>query len=170
LFSENLLEENEYNSGLKTYIEDTLGLKNYSITEEERGKIPMTNSRFPKGEHKLIQLGTAGGQTKGSTGYTFRFIQKHSASIVKDLQKGRLRPSSTNLKFRFYDSVLLDVLKNNRMEGHQVFTDIFQASDPSRVLRFLDNESSLIDDLQIIRSLPTTPFLKAAMNQLAQNF
>ena len=30
-------------------------------------------------------IGTAGGQTKASTGYTFRFIQKQADKIVEEL-------------------------------------------------------------------------------------
>ena len=45
----------------------------------------MTNYKFSKGENRIINIGTAGGQTKGSSGYTFQFIQKHSEKIIDAL-------------------------------------------------------------------------------------
>ncbi|HRG94308.1 MAG TPA: lycopene cyclase family protein, partial [Chitinophagaceae bacterium] len=138
------------------------------ITEIENGIIPMTNYRFPAVDGRIIFLGTAGGQTKASSGYTFQFIQKHSARLVNSLiKKGNpfvSRPGGP-ARYRFYDSVLLHVLKNGLVPGDKVFTDLFKKNKPQRVLRFLDNESSLGDELKIVSSLPTWPFLKAAIRQ-----
>ncbi|MBL0269422.1 MAG: hypothetical protein IPP99_12355 [Chitinophagaceae bacterium] len=86
----------------------------------------------------LFFWGTAGGQTKASSGYTFQFIQKHSARLVQSLiKKGNpfvSRPGGP-ARFRFYDSVLLHVLKNGLVPGDKVFTDLFKKK-PQRVLRF----------------------------------
>src|SRR5258705_12832708 len=85
LFSEKLLEPFQYEAGLKEYITETLRVDSYKITETEFGIIPMTNHKFPAHEGNIINIGSAGGQTKASSGYTFRFIQKHSAEIVERL-------------------------------------------------------------------------------------
>ena len=53
--------------------------------EEEFGIIPMTNADFPFFKNGMYYIGTAGGQTKASTGYTFRFIQKQADAIVEQL-------------------------------------------------------------------------------------
>ena len=63
-------------------------------------------------------------------------------------------------------STLLHILKHNKLPGDQIFTRLFKKNKPQQVLRFLDNESSIGDELQIISSLPTLPFLKAALKQL----
>ncbi len=168
LFTEQLLASDAYDEGLKNYIRQFIGTEDYTITEVENGIIPMTNYRFPSVDGRIIFLGTAGGQTKASSGYTFQFIQKHAARLVQSLiKKGNpfvSRPGGP-VRFRFYDSVLLHVLKNGLVPGDKVFTDLFKKNKPQRVLRFLDNESSLGDELKIISSLPTWPFLKAAIRQ-----
>ena len=74
-------------------------------------------------------------------------------------------PSSTK-RFIFYDKILLDVLANHRVSGKQIFTTMFKKNKPQQVLKFLDNESSLAEELKIISTLPTLPFLEAAFNQL----
>jgi len=45
-----------------------------------------------------------------------------------------------------------------------VFATLFEKNPAHRVFQFLDNETSLLQELQIISSLPTWPFLKAALN------
>jgi lycopene beta-cyclase len=167
LFTKELLSQTAYEEGLKNYISSQLKITSYKIEEEEFGVIPMTNHRFPVNEGTIVHIGTAGGQTKASSGYTFRFIQKHSAAIVAELVKGRSPVVKTAAsRFRFYDSTLLHILSNDILPGHRVFTQLFQKNKPQQVLRFLDNESSLKDEWKIVSSLPTWPFLKAAMKQL----
>ncbi|MEP6845552.1 MAG: lycopene cyclase family protein [Panacibacter sp.] len=87
-----ILAQQEYDAALQSYIKDYLQIDNYIITEEEFGIIPMTNFPFPKGEEKIINMGTAGGHTKPSSGFTFRFIQKHAEAIVTALMGGERSP------------------------------------------------------------------------------
>ena len=157
LFSENLLAPAAYEAGLKNYIQRFITNDPYSIKEEETGVIPMTNYRFPAVNGRIIYIGTAGGQTKASSGYTFSFIQKHSARIVNSLIKKKnpfIANSTGGRRFRFYDGILLSVLRKQEPSGAEIFTRLFKKNKPQRVLRFLDNESSFIDELKIISSLP----------------
>lgn len=167
LFTEKLLAPQQYDDALKKYIEGNLKTGSYKIKEEEFGVIPMTNHRFPVNDGNIINIGTAGGQTKASSGYTFRFIQKHSAAIVQRLILGKdpvIKPNKK--KFHFYDSVLLDILQHKKLPGERIFSALFKKNKPQQLLRFLDNESSMADDWKIISSLPTLPFLKTATKQL----
>ncbi len=169
LFNDHLLEQQQYDSGLKDYTNHFLKIDSYKIIEEEFGVIPMTNYRFPVRNGKIINIGTAGGQTKASSGYTFRFIQKHSAALVKQLiDSGNpfLNKPVSASRFHFYDSTLLHILSHHQLPGEKIFSDLFKKNNPQQVLRFLDNESSLKDELRIISSLPTIPFFKAALKQL----
>lgn len=166
LFTGELLEQANYNEGLQHYIQQFIR-SDYTVAEEEFGVIPMTNYRFPSREHHIIYIGTAGGQTKASSGYTFQFIQKQTAAIVEQLiQTGNPVVKQSPGRFHFYDSVLLNILHHKNDMGKSIFTDLFKKNKPQQVLRFLDNESSLKDELKIISSLPTLPFLKAAIKQV----
>lgn len=167
LFTPQLLNDKEYDEGLKQYIEETLRIRQYEMEETEFGIIPMTNYRFPSSHHNVVNIGTAGGQTKGSSGYTFYFIQQHSKAIVASLLKtGKPFVPRPSLRFHFYDSVLLQILSDKTLRGKDVFTTLFKKNKPADVLTFLNNESSLAQELKIISSLPTLPFSKAAMKQL----
>ena len=167
LFTKELLQQNQYDAALKDYIHTFLGIDEYKIIEEEFGVIPMTNEKFSFAGNGW-QIGTAGGQTKASSGYTFQFIQKQSQQIVEYLIAGKplsLIPAAPK-RFRFYDNTLLHILYHNKLPGDKIFTQLFKKNKPQQVLRFLDNESSLKEELKIISTLPAWPFLKAALKQL----
>jgi lycopene beta-cyclase len=169
LFTKNVLQQDEYSTALQNYVNSYLGLTDYTIEEEEFGIIPMTNINFVKSIGRVINIGTAGGQTKGSSGYTFRFIQKHSAQLVSDLLRYGSPRNETPLmynRFRMYDSIMLNVLANDRLPGEQIFADLFKKNPADRVLRFLDNESSLEDEINLIGTLPTAPFFKAGLEEV----
>jgi lycopene beta-cyclase len=167
LFSPESLQQEEYDEGLRFYISNALKIPSYTILEKEFGVIPMTNFKFPPGQNNIVNLGTAGGQTKGSSGYTFNFIQKHSSAIVDALvQTGHPFIEPPSRRFNFYDSVLLKVLSDNAVSGKKVFTALFKNNPVYEVLKFLDNETSLREELKIISSLPTLPFLKAGIQHM----
>ncbi len=170
LFSEKILPDNIYNDGLKQYLQQYLQLTTYKIAEEEFGIIPMTDAKFPWYANGMYHIGAAGGQTKASSGYTFQFIQKQSAAIVKQLSDktfdSQTKPAAFSKRFNFYDAVLLRVLAGKYARGSSVFTSLFKNNQPAAIFTFLDNESSFVQDLSIIQSLPALPFLKGAYKKI----
>lgn len=168
LFSEKTLTKQDYDDGLLNFIQDELNLREYDITETEQGLIPMTNQFFSPGKGKVVQLGTSGGRTKGSTGYTFQHIQKHSTQIIRaiidnSLEKARETPSA---RFSYYDGVLLRVLSEKKLLGADIFFRLFQLNPAPRMLRFLDNESKIQEELLIMNSSPKWHFFLAGLKQL----
>jgi lycopene beta-cyclase len=169
LFSKQLLTDNDYAIALRDYISNYLGITEYSIIEEENGVIPMTNVKFVKRVGRVINIGTAGGQTKGSSGYTFQFVQKHSDKIVSDLMRyGYLKENEPffDKRFNFYDSTLLNILSGNKLPGDKIFSDLFSKNPTERVLRFLDNETTLEDEINLVATLPQGVFIKAAFQEM----
>lgn len=168
LFTKDILKDEEYNSELSAYLKKFLKIADYKVIEEEFGVIPMTTRKFHFNTGNTYNIGTAGGQTKASSGYTFQFIQKQARLIIECLlspHKTLSEIPETSNRFLFYDKVLLDVLHNNRATGKEIFTALFKKNKPQQVLKFMDNETSFKEELNIISSLPTFPFLKAAIKQ-----
>jgi lycopene beta-cyclase len=169
LFTKQLLNEEDYITALKEYIHDILKVEEYTILEEEFGIIPMTNIKFLKRVDRVINLGTAGGQTKGSSGYTFQFIQKHSEKLVDSLLKfGHPKDEEVfgGNRFKMYDSIFLNVLYNERLPGDLIFSELFKKNPTDRVLRFLDNETTLEDEINLVATLPTKEFMKAGLQEI----
>ena len=165
LFSPTLLDDADYEAALQQYIADQLNIGKYQVVEKEFGIIPMTNYSFSSRQGNIINIGTAGGQTKGSSGYTFQYVQKRSNALVDSLmQHGHpFQVTNDSRRFQFYDSVLLHILNKRSLQGADIFTDLFKKNKASQVFAFLDNESTLTEELKIISSLPTLPFTKAAL-------
>lgn len=167
LFTPSLLEDQAYDEGLNHYIRDYLHLDQWEVIEEEFGVIPMTNHKFPKHNHRIIHMGTAGGMTKASSGYTFNFIQKDAEEMVKQIQRtGKpIRQTTWAGRFHWYDSVLLNILHHKTLQGDAIFTDLFQHNPAHTILKFLDNETGIGEDLKIMWSLPQWPFMKAGLEE-----
>lgn len=169
LFSGDLLPAESYDAALRSYIEQYITQAPYTIEHTEWGVIPMTNHRFTMQEGPVRYIGTAGGQVKASSGFAFQFIQKRADDMVQSMKAGRISSAATNFaskKFHLYDSVLLNVLSNKRMAGDQIFSNLFRKNPVQRILRFLDNQSSLQDDFAIMASVPTHIFLPAAFREM----
>lgn len=169
IFSNNILTSAQYDQILDQYIKEYISEQSYEVTHEEFGVIPMTDYPFTRSEGRVIHIGTAGGDTKASTGYTFWRMQKHLLQLVDQLvQTGipSIKPSSWQKRFHLYDSTLLRVLDEERMAGDDLFTYLFRKNPPQRLLRFLNDESHLAEELALMSSVPTAPFLMSFIAEL----
>jgi lycopene beta-cyclase len=164
LFSAELLEKEEYESEIKNYIQK-LGIQNFEITEKEQGSIPMTCYPFwEKNSKRVLNIGTAGGWTKASTGYTFKNSDKKSSQLIAFLQQETdLRKFHRKNKFWFYDLLLLDILDRKNELGSRIFSSMFKNGNPALIFKFLDEETSLIEDIQVILKCPKMLFIKALL-------
>lgn len=169
LVSKHLLKQEEYDAGLKDYLDRYLNLKQYSVLHEEFGSIPMTNFPFRCSEKAIINIGTAGGQTRPSSGYTFQFIQKQSTQLVDSMLKKGI-PLTVNgftqKRAHWYDGTLLRILSNGSLPGDAIFTTLFRRNKATDILQFLDNETSFLREMKIISVLPKGVFVKAALQQV----
>jgi lycopene beta-cyclase len=81
-----------------------------------------------------LNIGTAGGWTKASTGYTFKNSDKYSTQLVKFLEQGRnLKKFHHKTKFWYYDLLLLDILTEKRSSS--IFLDV-RKGNPALILNF----------------------------------
>ncbi|QOD59517.1 lycopene cyclase [Polaribacter haliotis] len=172
LFSPTLLDKEKYSLELKKYISQELNIDTYEITHEEFGVIPMSLAKFNHNPQKnIVNLGTAGGFTKASSGYTFQFIQKNVAEIVANLKvdKNPNQPLSfTQKRFNWYDRTLIDVLLSKKLTGKDVFTKMFKKISAEKILAFLGNESTFLEDISIMKTLPLKPFLVSGIKQFKE--
>ncbi len=167
LFSQKLLKKEEYENEIQKYIEK-LGISNYEIIEKEQGSIPMTSYPFWKANTKnVINIGTSGGWTKASTGYTFKNSDTKSTELVTFLENETdFTKFHTRTKFWFYDLLLLDILDRHNELGSSIFSALFKKGSPAIIFKFLDEETSLYEDIQVILKCPKAPFIKALFHVL----
>ena len=75
----------DYDLQLENYIKNNLGIQNYKINFTEKGTIPLFYPPVEK-NNRVINIGSAGGMTRLSTGYTFLNIQEHSKYLSKNIE------------------------------------------------------------------------------------
>ncbi|MCC1485041.1 lycopene cyclase family protein [Winogradskyella immobilis] len=167
LFSKDLLEKSEYEDVIKEYLQKE-GVEDYNISEKEYGTIPMTAYKFKQyNSTHILNIGTAGGWTKASTGYTFNNTSKKTKEVISYLkQSSDLSKFTKKTKFWFYDLIFLDVLANHNKSGAKLFSSLFKKTNVKTIFKFLDEESSLLQDLKIILAVPPKHFISAFFKRL----
>lgn len=156
------LNKNEllnYEEQLKDYIANNLNIKKYKITYSEKGAIPLFQQKNIKRVNE-IYIGSAGGMTRLSTGYTFLNIQEQSKYIRENIENiENIEIFKIDKKYDFLDNVFLNVLSNHPDKMPNIFFKLFENS-PKTIINFLSNKSSFIEDLSIILKMPKLLFLK----------
>ncbi len=167
LFSKDLLLKEEYEAEIKEYIQN-LGITEYEIVEKEQGTIPMTCYPFWKHNTKnCINIGSAGGWTKASTGYTFKNATKKAKELVAFLETGTdFRNVFKRNKFWFYDLLLLDILSTKNELGATIFSALFTKGNPTVIFKFLDEETSFLEDIKVIWKCPKKIFIQALLKRI----
>ena len=69
-------------------------------------------------------------------------------------------------RFQFYDDVFLRVLREKEVPAFYLFNCMFRKLPAYLPLKFLSEETSLAEDLKILRVFPTMVFMKAAIREL----
>ena len=154
---------------IAAYLADRQGIASYEVVREEAGAIPMTTRRFPRRDGRIFFIGTAGGCTKASSGYTFARIQEQCRQIAGAAASGTLDGFTERLspaRFRFFDAVFLQAMADRPGAFPGYFRRLFQHVSPETLTAFLSETSTWAGELSIFRSLPVGPFLSAAAKTL----
>lgn len=169
-FTPDLVSDKHYDVFLKKYIKQQLKVDEYEVVEQEKGIIPMSTYNFAKNHtDKIIQIGTAGGWVKASSGYSFKNAEKKAKKIISNLKHNRpINQGLFHSKYRHYDSLFLNVLYNHNQVGEKVFYKLYAKNKIQTLLRFLDEETSYLEDFSIIKSLTSVKFIKAFFNHLVK--
>lgn len=160
-FSPFLTEDKVYDEMLQQYFEKILKTKDFQIKSTETGVIPMTDFPFDKSNtEQITKIGTGGGWVKPSTGYSFKNTEKRIGKIIENIKSGKLPGENLiNNKFRKYDAIFLDVLAQNNQKGEEIFTKFYNKNSPQDIFRYLDEETSVSEDLKIMLSLYSFDFV-----------
>jgi lycopene beta-cyclase len=162
---------NHIKDTLDNYLNHILKLPVYKISYKESGFIPMTNYSFPAGKNSIVNIGTAGGQVKASTGYAFINQQKHAEAIVQTIiSKGNPVIEIPFIKRRhnLYDSTLLNVLKDKPGHGKRFFIRLFKHNSTSLLFKFLDERTNILQELKIFTTVNIPLFIKWITISLTQ--
>jgi len=167
LFSKELLPYADYRKGIEDYLTEK-DINEYQIIEKEQGSIPMTSYKFWKENSKnIINIGTAGGWSKASTGFTFKNIDRNTFKLVTHLKQQKpLNTFYRKTRFWLYDLLLLDILSANNALGSSIFSRMFKNISPQKIFKFLDEKTTFKEDVLIFSKMPLRLFSKALIKRL----
>jgi len=167
-FTTFLTEEKVYDEFLENYIKNILKINNFKITETEKGVIPMTDFPFHKeSTPKITKIGSAGSWIKGSTGYSFKHTEKKVALIIENIKAGKEHSDGLLTKrFRLYDAIFLDVLSQSNEMGELIFSNFYSKNSIGEIFKYLDEETSISEELKIMLSLYHPQFIKSFFRKI----
>ncbi|RFA12329.1 hypothetical protein B7R22_16135 [Subtercola boreus] len=164
--TETTLSEAGFIAGIDLYLAREFGLepRDYRVLATERGCIPMTDSVFrDRPSPRVTLLGTRGGATRPSTGYTFLRIQRSCRSLAQRLVRGTDVAGLADPPARsLLDAIFLRFLADHPEHAPLVFHRMFDRVEPSALVRFLSEQSDWRDNARLILALPKGRFLAAA--------
>ena len=158
----------------KTILENYIAAKNtlYTIEETEIGAIPMTThfdikrKKLQKNE-AIIYLGTLAGAIKPTTGYGFKKMAEYADDLALALAMNLALPTQyRSWRFRVYDNVLLQILEEQPEKGKLIFEAIFTTQPAPKILKFLDEETNIWEEISIFSKLPILLFLKSLVKYI----
>ncbi|MDP4989315.1 MAG: lycopene cyclase family protein, partial [Polaribacter sp.] len=129
---------------------------------------PMTCYHFwENNSQNIIHIGTAGGWSKPSTGFTFKNTTKKTSQLIDHLKENKPLQSFHKInKFWFYDLLLLDILREKNYLGATLFGQLFKRTSVEKILKFLDEETSFTEDLSIMLKMPPANFIRAIFKRI----
>lgn len=155
---------------LQAYILDRYNLTpdQYTVTHTERGYIPMTDYTFPQRMgQRIFLIGTLGGQTRPSSGYTFVRIQRYCRQLAQAMLGNTPLPDrEAPRRFAWFDRVFLNFLRRFPKKCPTVFYQMFARVPSDSLIRFLSDRSSISDELRLILALPKSPFVWVVIHML----
>lgn len=154
VFSKEGYDEAAYEAHWNQYMEANFAGKNYQVLDEERGTIPMALIPAPQKIGKIFAIGTASGQVKASTGYAFTRMHADAK------ERAHQRSFNRKPRFKFYDSILLNMIQTENKVIPHVMDQLFKGTPFAHVLRFLDEKTSVWQEIRLFSKLQIPLFLK----------
>lgn len=165
-FGATVLSELEAKELLTKYIQQHFG--EFTIKAVEKGCIPMSNCEIEnEAIDDVILLGAKNYTVKPSTGYAFKNMYQRASEVANSLDQSIAIPKNTSYqdtktgRYAFYDSLLLTILKDKPQKGKNIFQALFNKTDILLVLKFLDQKTTLKEDIHLFAKLPWAPFIQA---------
>lgn len=146
-------DKGTYEGIWQQYMASHFPKKSFKIISEEMGTIPMGFSTEEK-EGKVFKIGAASGNMKPSTGYAFTRMHEDAIKRAQDSRK------KTPKRFRFYDKMLLKIMQNEMHKIPEVMDRLFTRVPKKDILRFLDDKTTLVQEVKLLAQLDIPLFIK----------
>jgi lycopene beta-cyclase len=155
-------------AALAGYLHEVAGATDYEILRTEGAVIPLRVRPPRRSTGRVLAIGARAGLIKASTGYGYQRIQRDSEAVARSLVRygHPFALPGTRRRHRMLDALLLDVFDHDPTQLEQAFASLFTGNPAGRVLRFLDEDTGVPDELRLIASMPHLPYLRGIARML----
>ena len=135
------------------------------ITRTEQAVLPMSPYIDRKMEEQYFRIGNFGGASRPASGYAFTRIALWADQIKtkKEFCYDMIHHKENYLT-NWLDKIFLSVLRSNPKKAPEIFKVFFTKVPISSVIRFLSDQSRLVDYFVIILKLPKLVMLRGLIN------
>lgn len=135
------------------------------ITRTEKAVLPMSPYIDRKMEEQYFRIGNFGGASRPASGYAFTRIALWANQIKtkKEFCYDMIHHKENYLT-NWLDKIFLSVLRSNPKKAPEIFKVFFTKVPISSVIRFLSDQSRLVDYFVIILKLPKLVMLRGLIN------
>jgi len=152
-------------AAIRVYFSEVLGVaeSTYEVGASEQAHLPLVAQPAERSDGRIVRIGAAAGLLKASSGYAYEQIQRDCEAIARSFaQHGHPfdLPKRHN-RFARYDRALLTAVLDRPGFLEELFAALFARGSAAPVLRFLDEDTSLRDDVRLFASLPAGPLIRA---------
>ena len=135
------------------------------IVRTEKAVLPMSPYAKSKMENQYFRIGNFAGASRPSSGYAFTRIALWANQIEANKEFCfEMVSHKKNYLTNWLDKIFMSVLRSNPQEAPEIFKIFFTKVPISSAIRFLSDQSRLVDYLVIIFRLPKIIMLKGLIN------
>jgi lycopene beta-cyclase len=162
------LQKEEHEDLLVNYLLNEFGLVTFEQLASEHGCIPMHPISNESADQRHSFIGLAGGAARTSTGFAFSTIQKESQSIADSIEKNHWPEDIPKMsaKSKLLDKVLLAYLKKTPEDGPLLLSQLFEKTECDRLIRFLCDNSTFVDDAIVLSNMQNKLRLSATLAKI----
>jgi lycopene beta-cyclase len=151
---------------LRQHLDRIVGAGCWTVVGDESGSLPLRLPRRRRRHGRQLTIGGAAGLVKGSTGYGVRLMERDAEVVASELATGRtVRGLRRRRRHAWMDAVFLELATAQPGQLVRALEMLFARNDIERVIRFLQEESTLVDEARIVATLPAAPFLRAVLQR-----
>jgi len=135
------------------------------ITRTEKAVLPMSPYTNVKVENQYFRIGNFAGASRPASGYAFTRIALWANKIeTKKKFCYEMINHKQNYLTNWLDKIFLSVLRSDPQKAPEIFKIFFTKVPISSSIRFLSDQSRLVDYLVIILKLPKLIMLRGLIN------
>jgi len=134
----------------------------YKVKRKESAIIPMAII-IPDEEKGILKIGTSAGMVRPSSGYSMRRVANWVLQLkTREISSNNLLQYKyqPNILLNWLDKIFLNVIYNFPEKGPYLFMTLFSKAKTSSLIRFLSDEASKSDLINILLSMPKKTMLK----------